>query len=101
MKVSFSDSTKLEIKNVQEPLEVVQCDTILGLPNYHLFDNFKSPLTTWLRNSKLGEIHILILSSLVGYDVTVNTVDAVFQLNISQPLIKLIFTTKGYKIIKN
>ena len=89
-----SHSTNLTIPE----LELIEFDTILGLTNYHIFNNNKS-LCTWIRNSPLGTIHVLTLLNPTGHSVSINSSNSVFILDTNNPLIKIIYTPNGYKKI--
>lgn len=82
-------------------IELIEYDTILGLCKYHLFDNNIEPLTVGLRSSGIGEIHTLTLLNPVGFDVTINSSKDTFILNTINPLIRLIYTSKGFKKIQD
>jgi hypothetical protein len=100
--ISSNDTTRStktsQLDLTEEELEMIDCDTILGLCKFHIFNNSKV-LCTWIRNSKIGDIHVLTLANPVGAEVSVNTIDSVFILTSQKPLIKIIFTSKGYKEI--
>ena len=49
----FSNVTKLSTNSPE--LELVEHDTVLGLGKYQIFQN-TTPMCTWLRNGKIGEI---------------------------------------------
>jgi hypothetical protein len=99
--VTVEDYSKAPISTVDflsPELEIIECDTILGLTKYHLFNN-SNPLCTWIRNSNIGEIHVLTLMYPTGAPVTVNSINTIFTLNAQIPLIKIIYTSTGYKRI--
>ncbi len=96
--IDHTKSSKSSIDLSEDELEVVDCDTILNLCKFHIFNNTKS-LCTWIRNSKIGDIHILTLMYPLGQNVSVNAIDSVFVLDSQKPLIKIIFTSNGYKAI--
>jgi len=94
----YTVSSNKQINLLEDEIEIVECDTILGLSRYHLFNNTQK-LCTWIRNAKVGEIHVFTLIHPTGAEVCINSVDSVFILNSETPLIRVIYTSNGFRRI--